>query len=157
MRVIVRLSVAVVLLVAACAPARTGPGTAYDAQAPLRAVDGAVWLVGGDVVTLAPDAAVVGSPTVGAIVKVSGTRDQDGWPVARRAEVVQAADVAPIPVPPTTTASAPTGPAPTPTARAVAPAPAVAPPATAEPAVRPAGPPGKPEPPGRAKKKERDD
>lgn len=69
-------------------------------QGTIQAIDGNTWVVGQDLVTLAPNATVVGAPIVGAIVQVGGTRATDGHLVADQATVIQPAQPAAAPQPP---------------------------------------------------------
>ena len=105
----------------------------WNVQGPIQAIDGRVWVVGDQLVTLAPDARIVGSPALGSVAQVRGTRDERGSPIAESVEI------APLPqatAQPTATVANPTlAPA------APQPAPAAPPPA---PAVKPI-PPSKPQ------------
>jgi len=50
----------------------------WQADERLEAMDGQTWVVGNHLVTLSPDAAVVGKPAIGSMVHVSGRRSDRG-------------------------------------------------------------------------------
>jgi hypothetical protein len=84
--------------------AQAGP---WQVEAPVQVIDGPVWVVGTHVVTLAPEAAVAGNPSVGATVQVSGRRTENGELIIDHVQVVQD----PAPTTPSVQAEAPAPPA----------------------------------------------
>jgi outer membrane biosynthesis protein TonB len=126
------LVVSLVSVVVGCArPAEPGE-TDWRAEGPIQVIDGRTWVVDGQLVTVAPDATIVGSPAVGAVARLVGLRSRTGQLVARHVEIAQ-------PVQPTAPAARkPTAqPIAKPTVR-----PAVKP--TAKPTAQPAPPPRPP-------------
>jgi hypothetical protein len=122
------LLVGLLLGVVGCTPA--GPGeTPWQAEGTIQVIDGRTWVVGPHLVTLAPDAAVVGMPAVGAFAKLTGARGSRGQVVARQVEIAPAEQPPPPTVAPTRSEPT-TRPTAQPTAR-----PALQP--TAEPTTRP--------------------
>src|SRR5215210_6076881 len=80
---------AAVVWLAAVAGACSSRSAAADwnVQGPIHAIDGRVWVVGDQLVTLAPDARIVGAPEVGSVAQVRGTRDERGSPIADSVEI----------------------------------------------------------------------
>jgi hypothetical protein len=105
--------------------------TEWQTQDRIQAIDGQTWVVGTHLVTVSPEAAAGGEPSVGSIVRLSGRRTDAGELLADHVEVVSRAEPTPRP-------------ATTPTLRP--PAPTLQP--TTRPAVRPAAPaaPARPSP-----------
>src|SRR5688572_14203331 len=84
-----RVRVAVILTLACVmgACASRSAGSAWDVEGPIRAIDGPVWVVGDRLVTIAPDARIVGSPAIGSVARVHGTRNEHGSPVGQSVEI----------------------------------------------------------------------
>lgn len=109
---------------AGCAEQPRGPvGIDWHAEGPIRIIDSRVWIVGNQLVTLAPDATINGTPSVDAVARVEGARSARGELIVRRVEIVQ------------TAAATPAAPPPVPLPTQAAPDPTVAP--TAAPATKP--------------------
>jgi hypothetical protein len=87
------------LLLGVVACSRTAePGESpWQAEGPIRVIDGRTWVVGPHLITLAPDATIVGAPEVGASARPSGMRGRGGQLVVRRAEVAPPGQPAPAP------------------------------------------------------------
>jgi len=145
---------AAVVWLAAVAGACSSRSAAADwnVQGPIHAIDGRVWVVGDQLVTLAPDARIVGAPEVGSVAQVRGTRDERGSPIADSVEI------SPLPqatAQPTATVAQPTATVASPTL-APAPAPAAPPPAPAVKPITPSKPQIEREPDDKEEKKEDD-
>jgi hypothetical protein len=113
-------------LVGACSS--RSAGSAWNVEGPIQAIDGRVWVVGDRLVTIAPDARIVGSPAIGSVAQIRGSRNEHGSPIGESVEITSAPQGT---TPPTATSAAPlTAPLPAPV---IAPAPAP----TAEPAIQP--------------------
>jgi hypothetical protein len=130
-----------VILTLACAVvgacASRSAGSAWNVEGPIRAIDGPVWVVGDRLVTIAPDARIVGSPAIGSVAQVHGTRNEHGSPIGESVEIIGSSQATTQP----TATSAPPTPASTATVPQAAPpqAPVTAPPPapTANPAIQP--------------------
>jgi hypothetical protein len=108
-----RLAVVLVMavVVSACGSSQSGgAGQEWQTDAPVQVMDGRTWVVGAHLVTVAPDAAVVGKVAVGSTVHVSGRRTEKGELLVDSVQVV-GASAAP------TVAPAPARTNPTPTVR----------------------------------------
>jgi hypothetical protein len=119
------LQLAAVLVLACLVGACSSPspsGTAWNVEGPIQAIDGRVWIVGDRLVTIAPDARIVGSPAIGSVAQVRGARNERGSPIGESVEITS-------PPPTTTPPTATSVPPPT----APPPAPVIAPPPTAPP------------------------
>ena len=129
---------ALACLMGACSS--RSPGSAWNVEGPIRAIDDRVWIVGDRLVTIAPDARIVGSPAVGSVAQVRGTRNEHGSPIGESVEITTPPQAT---MPPTvTSASLPTAPptatnAPPPTAPPQVPVIAPQPAPPARPAVQP--------------------
>jgi len=137
-----QLAVIVALACVAGACSSRSTASEWSVEGPIYAIDGSVWVVGDRLVTIAPDARVVGSPAIGSVASVRGTRNEHGSPIGESVEIAPASQPA---SPPTATA------APLPTAAPQVPAtappraPVTAPPPAPPPAAQPANQP-KPQP-----------
>ena len=65
----------------------TSPGP-WQSEGKVGAIDGTVWVVGQDLVTVPQNATVTGSPIVGSLVQVAGARTANGELVATQVRVV---------------------------------------------------------------------
>src|SRR4051812_39084010 len=114
-----RVWVAVILtlacVVGACAS--RAAGSAWNVEGPIRGIDGPVWVVGDRLVTIAPDARIVGSPAIGSVAQVHGTRNEHGSPIGESVEITASPQAT---TQPTATSALPT-PAPTATVPQAAP------------------------------------
>ena len=118
-----RLQLAAVLVLACfmSACSSRSAGSTWNVEGSIQAIDGRVWIVGDRLVTIAPDARIVGSPGIGSVAQVRGTRNEHGSPIGESVEITSS--------PPTTTPPPATS-APPP---ATPPAPVIAPPPPAPP------------------------
>ena len=133
----VRLAAVLALACVAGACSSRSAGSAWNVEGPIRAIDGPVWVVGDRLVTIAPDARIVGSPAIGSVAQVRGTRNEHGSPIGQSVEITESSQATTQP----TATSAPPTPAPTATIPQAAPpqAPVTAPPPAraANPAIQP--------------------
>ena len=116
-----------VILTLACvvgACASRSAGSAWNVEGPIRAIDGPVWIVGDRLVTIAPDARIVGSPAIGSVAQVHGTRNEHGSPIGESVEITSSPQAT---TQPTATSAPPTQ----------APVPAPPPAPAANPAIQP--------------------
>lgn len=124
----VRLAAILALACAAGACSSRSAGSAWNVEGPIQAIDGPVWIVGDRLVTIAPDARIVGSPEIGSVAQVWGIRGEYGSPIGESVEITSSP---PATTPPTATS------APPPTAPALPPVLAPQPAPTARPVVEP--------------------
>src|SRR5215210_7733286 len=124
----VQLALVLALACVAGACSSRSAGSAWNVEGPIQAIDGRVWIVDGRLVTIAPDARIVGSPAIGSVAQVRGTRNEHGSPIGDSVEIT---------TPPQATAPPTATSAPPPTAPPPAPVIAPAPAPTAKPAIQP--------------------
>lgn len=82
---------AVMIATLAACSRTSGPSTgelAWQSQGPIRVLDGKVMVIGEQLVTLSPNAQVIGEPNVGAVVRAAGTETRTGRILAEQVEVI---------------------------------------------------------------------
>ena len=119
----VRLAAVLALACVAGACSSRSAGSAWNVEGPIQAIDGPVWIVGDRLVTIAPDARIVGSPEIGSVAQVRGTRGDYGSPIGASVEITSS----PRATTPPTATSAPPPTAPPPPVLAPQPAPPAGP------------------------------
>ena len=79
----------------------TSPGP-WQSEGKVGAIDGTVWVVGQELVTVPQNATVTGSPAVGSLVQIDGARMANGELVATQVRVMSSTTAAAATVAPAT-------------------------------------------------------